>query len=870
MKSYRCGILPSTTDYHHQRLRRKPSLAISVLIFACILFSSIVLFVSKSTTSNHPNVNQDDILVSEEKAAAGNHHRRVSGGGGTSKVVVAQSDVYFHILNDDNHRNMQTSSPQRCINISIFLDEYPADTSWTIIDDSTTTGGNAVATSPTYDATMALTQQVQTICLVAPGTYSFIISDDYEDGICCVWGEGNYTVTTSSTDIIDGESGDDGVQVLAAGGAWKGPNETTTFELLAAPAPPTNMPTLQPTMMMYIEPVEPVERMNVTTQVNIYLTGVPSNQNMTTTEQEVFESLFYTVLQSRLETVDVGILEVVVDAQINDPQFDAESPFDSQSDTTNGGGESTKLSLSVLQLVTNVTLTYSDPPPEGWRDWSIYLTSWIESFGPTMVDIFTDPKHDLYPNQDFFNTISDVSGTNVVPPNTDPTMSPTMAPTYLRAPEYKKPLVTGLAVAGVVVVVLFFGGAVWWKWRRVGLARTHNIGNGNVQEDEEEREKKKELELEEEEELGSIDEDNSLPQDVVVTSLPSSTVPKGNSNDDVHDDNDEEGEDVINDDHDESDEGDDDNESESEENIVTSLPMIIEETPPTAPPRQESPPTLAPAAPNELQDDDVVQYNEIVAAVMANDPNLTQVVLDNKRQIGNNDGGEALWEALTTNNHVQLLSLRNSNITDDQMAALALALNENTSISRLSLQNNMFTSEGVEYLIVCLECNSTIDVVDLEGNSPIDPRILDELYGILQSRGVPNHSHSNKLELLLERIRGNDPNLTQLDLRGMGIGQEDNDAIMDALAGNAYLRKVDLSDNMIDDDGVSALSLALADNTSITHMCLAENRITSIGAEYLLCALDTNDTIVDVDLTGNSIDAGVIAELNHALKQRRT
>mmetsp|Transcript_4524 Transcript_4524/g.9378 ORF Transcript_4524/g.9378 Transcript_4524/m.9378 type:complete len:866 (+) Transcript_4524:66-2663(+) len=861
MKSYRCGVLPSTTDYHHQRLRRKPSLAISVLIFACMLSSSIVLFFCKSTTSNHPNANQNDILVVLEKAAAGNHHRRVSGGS-TSKVVVAQSAVHFNTLNDDNHRNMQTSSPQRCINISIFLDEYPADTSWIIIDDSTT-GGNAVATSPDYDATMALTQQVETICLAAPGTYSFVISDDYEDGICCVWGEGNYTVTTSST-VIAGDGGDDDdVQVLAEGGAWKGPNETTTFELLAAPAPPTNVPTLQPNMM-YIEPASE-ERINVTTQVNIYLTGVPSNQNMTTTEQEVFESLFYTVLQSRLETVDVGILEVVVDAQINDPQFDADSPFDSSQSDSNGGGD-TKLLSSVLQLVTNVTLTYSDPPPEGWRDWSIYLTSWIESFGPTMVDIFTDPKHNLYPNQEFFNTISDVSGTNVVPPNTDPTMSPTLAPTYLGAPEYKKPLVTGLAVAGVVVVVLFFGGAVWWKWRRVGLARTHNIGNGNDQEeDEEEREKKEE---EEEEELGSIDEDNSLPQDVVVASLPSSTVPKSNSNDDVHDDDDdddEEGEDVINDD--ESDEGDDDDESESVENIVTSLPMIIEETAPPTPPRQESP-TLAPPLPNELQDDDVVQYNEIVAAVMANDPNLTQVVLDNKHQIGNNDGGEALWEALTTNNHVQLLSLRNSNITDDQMAALALALNENTSISRLSLQSNMFTSEGVEYLIVCLVCNSTIDVVDLEGNSPIDPRILDELCGILQSRGVPNHS--NKLELLLERIRGNDPNLTQLDLRGMGIGQEDNDAIMDALAGNAYLRKVDLSDNMIDDDGVSALSLALADNTSITHMCLAENRITSIGAEYLLCALDTNDTIVDVDLAGNSIDAGVMDELNHALKQRRT
>ena len=101
---------------------------------------------------------------------------------------------------------MQQSSQQQqqksCIEISIFLDEYPADTSWSIIDNNyySTPSNNSnnsnnnnavVATSTPYDAAMALTEQTtQNICLAAPGTYSFIITDAYNDGICCVWGEG--------------------------------------------------------------------------------------------------------------------------------------------------------------------------------------------------------------------------------------------------------------------------------------------------------------------------------------------------------------------------------------------------------------------------------------------------------------------------------------------------------------------------------------------------------------------------------------------------------------------------------------------------------------------------------------------------------
>lgn len=100
------------------------------------------------------------------------------------------------------------------VEISLTLDDYPSDTSWNLVDSS----GTVVASSPAYDASMAGSTQVESICL-PPGAYSFVISDVYEDGICCTWGQGSYSLTTS-----DG-------QLLASGGEWSGPSETKTFTI---------------------------------------------------------------------------------------------------------------------------------------------------------------------------------------------------------------------------------------------------------------------------------------------------------------------------------------------------------------------------------------------------------------------------------------------------------------------------------------------------------------------------------------------------------------------------------------------------------------------------------------------------------------
>ena len=141
--------------------------------------------------------------------------------------VEKEEHLRLHQQPPANHRNTQTtdsSNNSSCIEVSIFLDEYPADTRWDIFDDPppvNTTTAEPLATSPTYNESMALTQQTTQICtLDTPGNYSFIIYDDFFDGICCEWGNGSYAVMLVNTG-----------EVLASGGQWSGPSESTRFVL---------------------------------------------------------------------------------------------------------------------------------------------------------------------------------------------------------------------------------------------------------------------------------------------------------------------------------------------------------------------------------------------------------------------------------------------------------------------------------------------------------------------------------------------------------------------------------------------------------------------------------------------------------------
>jgi hypothetical protein len=95
---------------------------------------------------------------------------------------------------------------------------------------------------------------------------------------------------------------------------------------------------------------------------------------------------------------------------------------------------------------------------------------------------------------------------------------------------------------------------------------------------------------------------------------------------------------------------------------------------------------------------DKMSISEIAERILANDPTLTQLVLDN-RQLGDSASEtEELFEALSANTYIKKVSLRNNAIDDSLVAALSLALADNIVISHVLLSGNLITSDGCEYV----------------------------------------------------------------------------------------------------------------------------------------------------------------------------
>ena len=77
--------------------------------------------------------------------------------------------------------------------LTINFDDYPAETSWDIKDNS----GNVVFSGGTYGSQAKRSTLVLSNCLPA-GCYTFTMKDSYGDGMCCSYGSGSYSLTQDS------------------------------------------------------------------------------------------------------------------------------------------------------------------------------------------------------------------------------------------------------------------------------------------------------------------------------------------------------------------------------------------------------------------------------------------------------------------------------------------------------------------------------------------------------------------------------------------------------------------------------------------------------------------------------------------------
>ncbi|WP_281989415.1 fibronectin type III domain-containing protein [Aquimarina aggregata] len=86
------------------------------------------------------------------------------------------------------------------LTLSVTFDNYPQETSWAVTD----AGGTTVASESYSTANPDGSTVSETISGLAAGTYTFTISDSFGDGICCSFGNGSYTLSSSAGEIVSG------------------------------------------------------------------------------------------------------------------------------------------------------------------------------------------------------------------------------------------------------------------------------------------------------------------------------------------------------------------------------------------------------------------------------------------------------------------------------------------------------------------------------------------------------------------------------------------------------------------------------------------------------------------------------------------
>ena len=95
----------------------------------------------------------------------------------------------------------QTGCLENEVIVTITFDQYPEETSWSIVtDEGTTVASESYTTSNAIGSTIT-----ETFCL-PDDCYTFTINDVYGDGMCCTYGSGSYTVTGPDGEIKLGGS----------------------------------------------------------------------------------------------------------------------------------------------------------------------------------------------------------------------------------------------------------------------------------------------------------------------------------------------------------------------------------------------------------------------------------------------------------------------------------------------------------------------------------------------------------------------------------------------------------------------------------------------------------------------------------------
>lgn len=138
----------------------------------------------------------------------------------SSNLMVGENNLEFRITDingttDDITTNntinfsIQIPDPKEFITLVFNTDDYSEETSWEISENSS----GAIIASGSYEEEQENSMISEQICLSLDSCYSLTVFDEYGDGICCGFGEGNFSIFNGSGQLLIFNDGDFGTEV---------------------------------------------------------------------------------------------------------------------------------------------------------------------------------------------------------------------------------------------------------------------------------------------------------------------------------------------------------------------------------------------------------------------------------------------------------------------------------------------------------------------------------------------------------------------------------------------------------------------------------------------------------------------------------
>mmetsp|Transcript_24672 Transcript_24672/g.51631 ORF Transcript_24672/g.51631 Transcript_24672/m.51631 type:complete len:456 (-) Transcript_24672:235-1602(-) len=282
---------------------------------------------------------------------------------------------------------------------------------------------------------------------------------------------------------------------------------------------------------------------------------------------------------------------------------------------------------------------------------------------------------------------------------------------------------------------------------------------------------------------------------------------------------------------------------------------------------------------NTINISDIAIYNErnaiILSSLKEDDPSFTSLIL--RDFLGDADccdysyyhkgirDMEWLGHYVGKNTHLEDLCFGNADNFINSKESFCRGLKSNKSVRRLAFyDSNLSEIDIFRFMGPFIKHNPSLIRVEIS-DCELGGGVCHSLSMALQGRTIKSLKHFTLTECHIDDGHLGEvvsslsmhPQLEGLRLKGNGMGRIGTTALANiVLRAATVLRKVDLSNNNIDDDGVEQLALALARNGTLQNFDLSLNSLITIrGWRAISTLLEApNSNLQELSVVRNEID----------------